>query len=67
MKYPNLKAEMARRGFTGGDIAFIIGRQQGAVSRKLNGKSDFTTTEAILIQKALGVDIPLEKLFEKED
>lgn len=45
MKYPNLRAEMARRGYTLDDVGKIIGVSGGAVSHKLNGKRDFDIVE----------------------
>lgn len=45
MKYPNLRAEMARRGYTVETFGEIIGLKSGATSLKLNGKRDFDIVE----------------------
>jgi transcriptional regulator with XRE-family HTH domain len=45
LKYPNLRAEIARRGYTLNDFGKIIGVSPGAISLKLNGKRDFDIVE----------------------
>lgn len=45
MKYPNLRAEMARRGYTLEKLGEVIGLKAGAISLKLNGKRDFDIVE----------------------
>lgn len=64
--YPNLKAEMARKGVTLGVLAEFLGVTIGTLSLKLNGKYPITWDEANKIKKFLGVDISLEVLFSEE-
>lgn len=63
--YPNLKAELSRKGMNLTELAEKMGITLGTLSLKMNGKSDFTYPEAVRIKQILGVDIPLEVLFEK--
>lgn len=63
--YPNLKAEMARKGITAKQLAEMIGVTQSTFSLKMRGEYDFTFAEAVKIKDILGVDIPLEVLFAK--
>lgn len=65
--YPNVEAEIARNHTTRTKLAQQMGITLGTLSAKLSGKSDISFTEAIKIKKLLKVDIPIEKLFEKED
>lgn len=64
--YPNIRAEMARQKITGRLLADLIGIAEVTMSTKLNGKSEFTLSEAIAVKKALKTDMPLEVLFEVE-
>lgn len=43
--YPNLRAELTRRGYTYDDLGKVIGLKGSAVSLKLNGKRDFDILE----------------------
>ena len=63
--YRNVKAEMARRGITLGMLADQLKFTLATVSNKLNGKQPLTFNEAKQIKSILGVDIPLEELFEE--
>lgn len=62
--YPNLKAEMARLGLTGLELAKRIDINNTTFSQKLNCKSEFTMAEAKRIKKALGTEMSLDDLFE---
>ena len=64
--YSNLKAEMARRDVTITEIAKVLRVRIGTVSVKMR-KGKFTLAEAVKIKKYLGVDMPLEELFEVEE
>lgn len=64
--YPTLRAELARKGMTMKSIAKKIGIAESTLSLKFNGKFDFTLAEAENIKKEIGVDMPLEELFEKD-
>lgn len=59
--YPNLKAEMARRGYTNDDLGKIIGVKGGAVSLKLRGERDFDILEVKKICQHF--DMSFEQLF----
>ena len=63
--YPNLKAEMARRNITLAKLAEALGITVGTLSLKLNGKYPITWHEAIKIKEFIGVDMPIEILFEE--
>ena len=64
--YNNLRAEIARKGVTMIELAQQTGMSVQRLSRKMNQRSGrgFLFSEALAIKKALGVDIPLETLFE---
>ena len=69
--YPNIRAEMARKGLTQSDIVNELQKRGFTMvvptfSSKLNGKFEFTFAEAIAIKDILGVQMPLEELFSKE-
>lgn len=61
--FPNLKAELSRRGVTLTDLAKVLNVTVSTVSLKLNGKTPLTLAEAKAIKNYIGVDIPLEELF----
>ena len=63
--YPNLKAEMARVGINMIILAERINMPYSTLVQKMSGRSEFTVGEAFAIRKALGVDIPIEILFEQ--
>lgn len=63
--YKNVNAERARKGITLEDLAEALGLTIGTVSQKLNGKYPITLDEAKIIKERLGVDMPLEELFEE--
>lgn len=63
--YRNLEAEFRRRGIRRIDIATHFNIAISTVTLRLQGKSDITLEWALAIKKWLGVDMPLEKLFEK--
>lgn len=63
--YPNLKAEMARVGINMIILAERIDMPYSTLVQKMSGRSEFTVGEAFSIRKALGVDVPIEVLFEQ--
>lgn len=65
--FPNLDAEMARRGIRRVDIAneFYKGRT-ATVSDKLNGKTPLQILEAIKIRNKYFPDLELGYLFDTE-
>lgn len=66
MMYPNLRAEMARRGVNMSQLADAIGLTVGKVSARLSGKVKMSLDEAQAIKDVLHTDLPLEVLFSKE-
>ncbi len=50
-----VKDEMDARGWTQSDLAAVIGRSAGTVSRILSGKTSITVDTAILLEGAFGV------------
>lgn len=63
--YPNVKAELKRRGL---GLEFVANTWEVTVptaSLKLSGKSIITLTEAKLLKEALGTDLPLEELYKE--
>ena len=63
--FPNLRGEMAKFRVTGNDLAAVLNIRPATFSEKMNGKSDFTFTEATLIKSYLGTSLSLEELFER--
>ncbi len=58
MRYPNLKAELARRGLTQGQLAKHLGTTHAVISNKFNGKygyKPFTLEECMKICDFLGL------------
>lgn len=53
----NVRAEVARRGMSQASLARALEINQAGVSRRLNGKVDFTASELSLIARALGVPV----------
>ena len=64
--YPNLNAEMARARVTQRVLSEAIGVTPSTLSLKLQGKSDFTLKECVLIKKALQTTQNLEVLFSPQ-
>lgn len=64
VRFPNLKAEMARNGVSGADISSKIGVSQKSFSNKLIGKTEFTRSEMIAIQSVFEQGFTIEYLFE---
>lgn len=72
MGYPNLKAELARKGITLEKLSQKleekgIKRTVPTLSNRINGKCTFTLDEAKIIKEILGTDIPIDTLFEEAD
>lgn len=64
--YPNLRAEMARKGLTALEFAKLLDMPYNSLTNKLRGDRPFTYKETLRIKEALGVDVPLEILFSEE-
>lgn len=63
--FPNLRAELVRQGIKMADFADRIGMSSQCFSKRMNGKQSFTYAECLKVKEALGVDIPLEILFDE--
>jgi DNA-binding XRE family transcriptional regulator len=63
--YSNVKAELARRNLTIIDLSNMTGIRYQTLVDKINGKYPMLLDEAKKIKEALGVDIPIEDLFER--
>lgn len=64
--YPNLRAELSRRGLSVQKLALLVGMPYNTLREKLKGTRRMTFDDALLIKQALNLDIPLEVLFSKE-
>ena len=51
-----IRAECARQGITAGDLAGRAGLTPAAMSRRLNGHTEFTIREVIAVSAVLGID-----------
>lgn len=61
----NVKAEAARMNMSIKELAERSDIRYQTLSDKINGRTKFSVDEAIKIKKVLGVDMPLEILFEE--
>lgn len=64
--YPNVRAELARKGATLTKLAEYLGINLSTLSLKFNGKSEWSFAEVLKVKEFLGTDMPLEKLFEED-
>jgi plasmid maintenance system antidote protein VapI len=64
--YPNLAAELARKGLKQKDLVPILNTRPATVSLKLNGKSPLLIDEAFKIQSTLFPELSLDYLFRRE-
>ena len=65
--FPNIKAELARKEMTIVDLSNATGIRYQTLWCKLKGDYQFTVDEAMRIKQAIGVDMPIEELFERKD
>lgn len=65
VKFPNLRAEMARHGIRVGDVAKTLGLSYSAAYKKITGHSEFTLSELVIIRKKFFPDKTLDYLFEE--
>lgn len=61
--YPNLNAELARKGWNKKVLADKINKRYATLIDKLNGKTDITYHECLAIKAALETDLSVETLF----
>lgn len=52
----NIRAEIARRRLTQGEVAEIIGKSVDSIGRRYNGKLDWTLAEIAALAQYLGID-----------
>jgi len=62
--FPNLRAEMARKGLAVNEIAVRLGGSAKTLHRKLSGKSEFTRAEIFKIRNEFFPDLSIEYLFQ---
>ena len=65
--YPNLRAEMGRKGVGITDIATALNYNRDTLSRKLSRKSPITLSEAFRIQVVVFPDCDIRYLFATQD
>ena len=65
--YPELEAQLAKKGYYKMKLAEMLGIMPRTLTNKLSGVSHFTVEEAIQIQEQWFSDIPINELFRKGD
>lgn len=65
--YPVLRSVMECSGVTVNDITKATGIQYRTFQRRLNGECDWPLRDCIAVKEFLGVNLPMEVLFEKEN
>lgn len=65
--YSTLNAERARKHLSWKEISDATGMKYSTLTKKIYAGLDFTLEQAIAIKTALGVEMPIEELFKKED
>ena len=58
---------MARKRLTINGLANLVDMPMSTLTGKFYGKTEFDLDEAIKVKKALGVDISIEELFQREE
>jgi hypothetical protein len=61
--YPNLDAELARKGLKRKDLAWLFKNRVATVSDKLNGRYPILIDEAFKIKESYFSDLSLDYLF----
>lgn len=65
--YPNLRAEMARKGIRIIDISKLLGKQRSTMSLKLSLKNELLLSEAIMIRDNFFPEFEIDYLFAKNN
>lgn len=65
--YYRLRNEIDRRGYTIEKFAALANMSEKSLRNKLNGVTDFSWSEVLLIRNLLDSDLLLEELFKRED
>ena len=61
-----LRAALAQRGMTQGKLAKLVGISPNSLSRKLNGKRQFTLGEVEAISRVLELQNPATVFFDRK-
>lgn len=61
--YPNLKAEMSRKGILVKDIAETLGKSADWIDWRMRGKTALSVADAMIIKNTYFKEIPFEYLF----
>lgn len=64
--YLRLKYEIQRKGYSIDMFSNKIGISEKTLRNKINGITDFTWSEVLLIRKLINPKMKLEELFKKE-
>ena len=65
--YYRLRNEIDKRGYTIGRFATLANMSEKGLRNKLNGMTDFSWSEVLLIRELLDPELSLEDLFKRED
>lgn len=63
--FPNLSAELKRKGITYKAVAALIGCTEKSVQNKISGATEFTLSEVLAINENLFPEYELRYLFRK--
>ena len=63
--YGNLRAEIARKGWSLGRFAEELDMGRNTLTTKMSGQRSFSLDEAKKAKEVLGTELPLEELFER--
>ena len=64
--FPNLKAEMARYGFSYAQVAAAVGRNTAWLDSRLRGRATLSISEAIIIHDKFFPSLTYDYLFAGE-
>lgn len=65
--FKNLRAEMARQGLTNIQVAKAIEVSEKTFRNKMYGRTEFTRSEMLKIQKSFFPNLTLDYLFEFDE
>lgn len=63
--FPNLAKELKNKGITYRAVAGLIGCSEKSVQNKMNGTTDFTLNEVLLINENMFPEYELKYLFKR--
>lgn len=63
-RFPNLEAEMARKGVLKGDLAELLHKTNGVITSRMDGSSEWGWMEVTAIKRYLEYAGTLEELFQ---